>query len=144
MRIGALAQAAAVSVDAVRYYEREGLLDRPRRTPGGQRDYGPDALGRLRAVARAKALGFTLSETAALLDLGRAPDADAGAVRAAAARRLAETEAALAELARQRDALAALVGACDGAATARRECPILAGIWDGTGAAGNSGPGSRA
>ena len=129
MRIRALADAAGVSVDTVRYYEKEGLLEPPPRTPGGQRDYGPDAARQLAAIRRAKALGFTLAEVRDLLRLGADPSADAEAVRQHAAERLAETEAAIAALRRRRDELAALVEACDGAETERRACPILAELW---------------
>lgn len=131
MRISALADLSGVSVDTIRYYEREGLLDRPRRTPGGQRDFGDRAVRQLRAIGRAKELGFTLAEIRDLLRLGRDTEADAHEVRDAAARRLAETEAALADLTRQRDALAELVHACGGAETARHACPILVDIWGG-------------
>ena len=128
MRIGELSRRAGVAVDTVRYYEKRGLLPRPRRTPGGFRDYDDGAVARLAAIARAKALGFTLAETGALLRLGDAPDADAADVRARAAERLAETEAALAALRVQRDALRDLVDACRGADVARGDCPILGEI----------------
>ena len=128
MTIGALAEASGVSVDTIRFYERRGLLPPPPRTAGGFRDYGPEAVGRLAAVARAKALGFTLAEAATLLRLREAPEADAAEVREAAARRLAETEAAIAELERQRDDLAQLVDACGGSEIARTDCPILTEI----------------
>ena len=128
MRIGELSRRAGVAVDTVRYYEKRGLLPRPRRTPGGFRDYDDGAVARLAAIARAKALGFTLAETGALLRLGDAPDADAADVRARAADRLAETEAALAALRAQRDALRDLVDACRGADVARSDCPILGEI----------------
>lgn len=139
MRIGQLSDAAGVPVDTVRYYEKRGLLPRPRRTPGGFRDYDDGALARLAAIARAKALGFTLAETAALLRLGDAPGADAADVRDRAAARLAETEAALAELVAQRDALRDLVHACGGAEVARSDCPILGQILR-AGAARNPRP----
>jgi len=129
MRISALADAAGVSVDTIRFYEKQGLLAKPRRTPGGLRDYGPDGVRQLAAIQRAKALGFTLAEIADLLTLGTDATADAGAVRQRAAQRLAETEAALVDLHRQRDELAALVEACDGVHTTRGHCPILVELW---------------
>ena len=128
MRIGQLSDAAGVPVDTIRYYEQRGLLPKPSRTPGGFRDYDATAVARLAAVARAKALGFTLAETAALLRLGADGDADAAAVRARAAERLAETEAEIADLTARRDALRDLVGACGGADVARSDCPILGEI----------------
>lgn len=131
MRIRALADASGVSIDTIRYYEKKGLLPKPPRTPGGLRDYGPDAVRQLEAIRRAKALGFSLAEIRELLALGTDASADAEAVRQRAAERLAETEAALADLTRQRDELAALVEVCDGAHTTRGDCPILLELWGG-------------
>ena len=125
MRIGALAQATGLSIDTIRFYEKRGLLHAPRRTAGGFREYDAEAVGRLGAIVRAKALGFTLGEIRTLLHLAGAPEADAAHVREAAADRLAETERALTKLQRQRDDLARLVTACRGHETSRGECPIL-------------------
>lgn len=125
MTIGALAEASGVSVDTIRFYEKRGLLPAPPRTSGGFRDYGPEAAGRLSAIARAKALGFTLAETAAILSWNASPQADASAIREAARDRLRETEAQIADLERQRHKLARLVNACGGEDTAREDCPIL-------------------
>ena len=47
MRVGDVARRAGVSADTIRYYERLGLLDPPRRTAAGYRLYGPDALERV-------------------------------------------------------------------------------------------------
>lgn len=131
MRISDLADATGVSIDTIRYYEKEGLLPKPPRTPGGLREYGSGAVRHLAAIRRAKALGFTLAETRELLALGTDASADASAVRQRAAQRLEETDAALSDLHRQRDELAALVEACDGAHTTRDDCPILIELWGG-------------
>jgi MerR family mercuric resistance operon transcriptional regulator len=67
--IGQLASAAGVNVETIRYYERRGLLRQPPRPRSGDgyRRYSDDDLARLLLVARAKRLGFTLSEIAALI-----------------------------------------------------------------------------
>jgi DNA-binding transcriptional MerR regulator len=89
MRIGALAQAAGISVDTVRYYERRGLLAAPPRSANGYREYGADALARLRLIRAAAAVGFTLIELRRVLlrrDQGAAPCAEVvGFARAKAA-----------------------------------------------------------
>ena len=125
MTIGALADAAGVTADTVRYYERRGLLEAPPRTPGGYRDYGPDALRRLRALRRAQALGFTLDEAAGLLALSRDADADAEAVRQRTLDKIADLDARIADLERTREGLRALAAACGGRRTTRAECPVL-------------------
>jgi MerR family copper efflux transcriptional regulator len=67
--IGAVARRAGVGIDTIRYYEREGLLPKPRRRASGYRDYGSEVVERLRFIRRAKDLGFTLEEIRELLAL---------------------------------------------------------------------------
>ena len=61
-QIGTLAKLTGLTPDALRYYERQGLLDKPVRTSGRFRIYDSTAIDRLRFIKRAKALGFTLVE----------------------------------------------------------------------------------
>ena len=70
LRSGALAEAAGVNLQTLRYYERRGLLAEPRRSPGGHRLYPEEALTALRVIKTAQRLGFTLDEVAELVDLG--------------------------------------------------------------------------
>ncbi|MEM0962434.1 MAG: heavy metal-responsive transcriptional regulator, partial [Bacteroidota bacterium] len=119
MTIGRLAQAAGVPVDTVRYYEKRGLLARPRRTASGYRDYDEDAVVQLRALKRAQALGFTLREAASLLALSSDHQADAEAVRERAVEKIDALDARIAALRRTRDALTELAEACGGRHTSR-------------------------
>jgi redox-sensitive transcriptional activator SoxR len=64
--IGEVAKRAGVSVSAIRFYERVGLLPEPERT-GGQRRFGEDAVRRLGIIGVAKQAGFSLDEVRALL-----------------------------------------------------------------------------
>lgn len=130
MTIGQLADAAGVATDTVRYYEKRGLLAKPKRTAGGYRDFGPEAAQRLRALRKAQALGFTLDEAADLLALSHDLDADAEAVRERAIAKIEGIEARIADLERTRDALGRLVDACGGHATPRAECPVLLSLLD--------------
>jgi MerR family copper efflux transcriptional regulator len=124
MKIGQLAKQAATPIDTVRYYERHGLLPEPQRRASGYRDYTHDDVRRLRFVRRAKALGFSLTEIRELLDLSSQPERDMADMKAAAAVKLADVEAKLAELTRIRDGLQTLVAACPGHGNVG-ECPIL-------------------
>ena len=62
MRIGALAELAGLRPHTIRFYERAGPLPRPGRTPGGYREYKPEALDDLRFIAKAQASGLRLSD----------------------------------------------------------------------------------
>ena len=50
--IGRLAQAAAVNVETVRYYQRRGLVSEPVKPLGGQRRYPPEAVKRVQFINR--------------------------------------------------------------------------------------------
>src|SRR5262245_60150769 len=66
--VGEVADLTGVTIDALRKYDRIGLL-RPRmRSSGGYRLYGHEELVRLREILAWRALGFRLSEIAALID----------------------------------------------------------------------------
>ena len=126
--IGKAANAANLSIDTVRFYERSGLLKPPPRTASGYRLYRREDIDRLRFIHRAKALGFTLEEISQLLQLndgtGKRRD-----VKVIAVRRLTELEQKLAELTRIRHALAHLVHACN-AEGPLAGCPIITALID--------------
>ena len=62
MRAGQLADAAGVSVQAIRFYERRGLLPAPPRLSSGYRDYPAEMLSRVLLIKQMQGLGFTLRE----------------------------------------------------------------------------------
>ncbi|MEO6186056.1 MAG: MerR family transcriptional regulator [Steroidobacteraceae bacterium] len=124
--IGRLAKAAGVGIDAIRFYERIGLLPTPRRTAAGYRLYAADDQHRLEFIRRAQDLGFSLEEIASLLKLSR-PGGSVAQARALAAAKLEVVEGKLAELQRLQHALRALVDECPGSGEAAH-CPILAAL----------------
>ena len=67
LRIGELAEKTEVSRDALRFYERRGLLPAPQRTAGGFRVYPAETVDRLRFIKQAQMVGLTLQEVAALV-----------------------------------------------------------------------------
>ena len=71
MRAGAVAAAAGVNLETLRYYEGRGLLPTPERSLGGHRIYAPETVTTLRVIKAAQRLGFTLDEIADLLTVGR-------------------------------------------------------------------------
>ena len=62
MKIGQLAEAAGVSIDTIRFYERRGVLPPPQRQPSGYRVYTRATADRIRMARALQALGFTLEE----------------------------------------------------------------------------------
>lgn len=71
MQIGTIAKGIGLTVDAIRFYERNGLLPHPPRTPGGFRQYDQRDLEILAFILRLRGLGYALNEVRQLLDLSR-------------------------------------------------------------------------
>ena len=62
LAIGDVAHASGLTVEAIRYYERLGLLPNPHRTAGRLRRYDSTVLSRLAFIAQAKDLGLSLAQ----------------------------------------------------------------------------------
>ena len=114
MKIGQVAKETGLSVHGVRFYEREGLLEKPAREPSGYRNYSPDVVPRLRFVRRAKELGFSLQEISELLALEGATDASASDVKRLAQTKLSDLEERIRALQRMRRALRKVLEECPG------------------------------
>jgi MerR family transcriptional regulator, Zn(II)-responsive regulator of zntA len=59
VRIGEIAGRAGVPAKTIRFWEDQGLLPPPGRTPAGYRDYDPAVLDRLAFIRHALAAGLT-------------------------------------------------------------------------------------
>jgi DNA-binding transcriptional MerR regulator len=109
MRIGELAQRSGLSRDAIRFYERVGLVE-SHRSPNGYREFSEETLPWLAYVRTAQRLGFTLAEIAEHgAALREAPDS-AAALSALFAEKVALVDARMAELAALREELAERAG----------------------------------
>jgi DNA-binding transcriptional MerR regulator len=71
MKIGELAGKAGVDVQTVRFYEKEGLLEAPARTPSGYRAYGPAHLEQLQFVRHCRSLDMSLPDIRKLVALSK-------------------------------------------------------------------------
>ena len=67
IRIGEVAARGGVSVDAVRYYEKRGLLAAAQRSESGYRLFAIEAIDRLLFIRQAQETGFSLDEIHLLL-----------------------------------------------------------------------------
>ena len=101
LRIGELAQLTSLSPDTMRHYERLGLLS-PARTPGRFREYGRDAVHRVRVIQAALAIGFTLAELSEILAERAAGRVPCQRVRKLAGAKLASLTQRIEQLSRLR------------------------------------------
>ena len=125
LTIGALAEAAGVGVETVRYYQRRGLLTEPARQRGSVRRYGAEEQARLLFIRSAQRLGFSLEEVAGLLRLDNG--AHCAQARALGEARLADVRARLADLRRMETALARLMRECS-STRGKVACPLIAAL----------------
>ncbi|NOY29726.1 MAG: heavy metal-responsive transcriptional regulator [Planctomycetes bacterium] len=124
MTIGKVANRAGVGVETVRFYEREGLLEKPTRSASGYRQFDEDVVRRLEFISRAKELGFTLNEIKELLSLRVGPETCCEDIKGKADAKIADIETKITTLRRMKKALIRLSTAC-GEKEPTADCPIL-------------------
>ena len=81
MTIGRVAKLAGVGVETIRFYEREGLLNKPKRKASGYRMFDSEVVSRILFIKKVKDLGFSLKEIRELLFLRVDSKATAGEVK---------------------------------------------------------------
>lgn len=126
MQIGVVAKKIGLSVDAIRFYERNGLLPRPPRTEGGFRRYAETDLETLAFVRRVQGLGFKLSEIRGLLNLRGSRMQPCAPVRRRLQAKLADVRHKLENLQKLKRELQLALRSCDKELRKQNaHCPIL-------------------
>jgi DNA-binding transcriptional MerR regulator len=106
LKIGDVARLSGIGVEALRFYERSGLLPRPARTASGYRVYQPSVIERLTFIKQSQALGFSLDEIKRIIHDAETGHSPCDEVREIVRRRLDELDQRLRELRRYRTDLA--------------------------------------
>ena len=126
MQIGIVAKRIGLSVDAIRFYERNGLLPRPPRTEGGFRRYGENDVETLAFVRRVQCLGFKLSEIRGLLRLRGNRVQPCAPVQRRLQEKLADVQRRLSDLHKLEHELRLALRSCNKELRKRdAHCPIL-------------------
>lgn len=126
--IGKLATEADVTIDTVRYYEKEGLLAPATKTGAGYRLYDGDAVRRLRFIRQAQQCGFSLSEIRELLTLKNSDAACCKDVKSVAIAKKLQLEHKIRALQAMSGALSELIAVCNAETRPLDACPILAAL----------------
>ena len=129
LAIGEVAKQTGVTVETIRFYEKEELLPAPARARSGYRIYPPEVVKRILFIQRAKELGFSLKEIAELLNLRQTAQVGCADVKRVAIAKMQNIEKKLKDLQGMHAALATLATRCDGK-SALGECPILDALED--------------
>jgi len=113
LKIGEVSKLSGIGIEALRFYEKSGLLDRPGRTYSGYRLYDESVLERLAFIKQAQILGFTLDEIRQLIAHKRAGENPCAEVREIVRSRLEELNERIEQMIHYRDELTAALAEWD-------------------------------
>ena len=126
MQIGTVGKRVGLSVDAIRFYERNALLPPPPRTQGGFRQYSENDVETLNFIGRVQNLGFTLKEVRELLELRRSRLQPCAPVRRRLEEKLADVQQKVSDLQKLEHELRLALRSCNKELRKRSaHCPIL-------------------
>lgn len=124
MKISEVSKRSGCSIQAIRYYEKEGLISRPARTEGNFRLYGPEEIERLSFIKHCRTLDLSLSEIKHLLELQYLPSTPCETVNVMIDDHLKLVETRIADLQKLQSDLKKLRRQC-GSARSIDQCGIL-------------------
>src|SRR5713101_2310148 len=126
MQIVTVGKRVGLSVDAIRFYERNALLPRAPRTRGGFRQYSENDVETLSFIGRVQNLGFTPREVRDLLDLRRSRLQPCAPVRRRLEEKLADVQQKVSDLEKLEHELRLALRSCNKEMRKRSaHCPIL-------------------
>ena len=126
MRIGELAKKTGISVEAIRYYEQQGLLEKSARSDSNYRHFGLEAEKRLRFIIQCRLLDMSMKEVGQLLHLIDTPEANCGEVDQLLDEHIAKVREQRRNLAKLEKSLLELRSDCDPSGQVKG-CGILRG-----------------
>jgi len=129
MRIGEAAECAGVNVQTLRYYQRRGLIPKPKRRASGYRDYSTETASVVRFIKRAQELGFTLRDVGELIALRDNRSQGRAEVRALASEKLTDIRNRIHCLRAMQRAMEELLNACN-CNGSTPGCPIIEALDD--------------
>lgn len=106
LKIGDVAKLSGVGIEALRFYEKFGLLDKPARTYSGYRMYDKVVLERLSFIKKAQILGFSLEQIKQVIEDSGTGEKPCAEVREMVRQKLVELDFKLRQLQQYRDELA--------------------------------------
>jgi DNA-binding transcriptional MerR regulator len=128
--IGRVAEETELSVHAIRFYERQGLLIPPVRSEGRFRIFSGQDVRDLKFIRRGQELGFSLAEIRELLVLRRTSPQSCAHVRDLLEKALKRVDEKIADLTRLQRELRHALGRCNSDLKrsrrgAKKICPVL-------------------
>lgn len=124
LTIGKLAQASAVGVETIRFYERKELIKQPKKQ-GAFRYYSPELIDRIKFIKRSQELGFTLREVKELLELKINDQSKCSDVLEKTNSKISEINKKIEDLKKMKKSLDGLAKCCTSNDMPLSDCPIL-------------------
>ncbi|HYL15886.1 MAG TPA: heavy metal-responsive transcriptional regulator [Terriglobales bacterium] len=141
-RIGEAAKQTGLSIDTIRFYEKERLLKHSTRTEGGFRLFGPSEIQALKFIRKSQELGFSLSEIRELLILRNEHVPACSHVKELLERKLIDVEQKIEELRTLEHGLKGALRKCvrglKRTGSSHDACPVLEEIGRASGDLGNT------
>jgi DNA-binding transcriptional MerR regulator len=132
LQIGQVARETGLTVDAIRFYEKQRLIKPAPRTEGGFRLFNDQDINQIQFIRRAQELGFSLNEIRELLALRGGQIEDCSHVRDMLAAKLGSVRQKLADLRKLEAQLAHDLKKCERRlrvhASNHDACPVLKAI----------------
>lgn len=125
LTIGQLARESGVGVETIRFYERKGLIQQPRKASSGFRIYDAQDPRRIRFIKRAQDLGFTLKEIKSLLELNTGKNVNCDTVAKKSQLKIVEITEKISDLHRMLAQLESLKKACSVGKEAMACCRVM-------------------
>lgn len=126
--IGEMSKRSGVNIETVRYYERIGIMPKPDRTSGGNRQYNHDQLKRLSFIKTSRELGFSIEEIRALLEMVDRQDFTCGEVHGLTIEHLTSVREKINGLRKLEKALVGMAAECSQGDVP--DCPILETLFE--------------
>jgi Cu(I)-responsive transcriptional regulator len=123
VNISKVAKVTGLTAKTIRYYEQIGLITAAPRSANGYRHYTDMALQELRVIKRARATGFNLEESQALLALYRDEERPSAKVKQIAQAKIVTLRSQITTLQTMLASLEQWVSCCQG--DEHPACPIL-------------------
>lgn len=125
MLIGELSKLAGCDAGTIRYYENEGILEKPYRSASGYRLYSDGHLAQLNFVLHCRSLGMSLTEIKTLQSFQANPDTPCGAINELIDRQIQRIKDQMAALHLLGKQLAELRNCCSSDNLRAGECGIM-------------------
>lgn len=98
LKIGDVAKKTGLSIDTIRFYEKQGLLKSPSRSEGGFRLFQEKDIANLRLIRSGQSLGFSLDEIRELLSIRNGLSSPCAEVKRLLEQKLTSVREKIAEL----------------------------------------------